>query len=53
MFQPWSSSKQEICSPVYHGGGTIGAKIFEFRLFDSLKNALSRTFRSPKLSLES
>ena len=53
-FQPPSSSKREVCNkPSISQSGTMVAKILDFRLFESLKNALSRTFCSPKLSLES
>ena len=37
-------------NPLYPGGGTIFVKIMDFRLFESLKRALSRAFYSPKLS---
>ena len=40
-------------NPVYPGGGTMVAKISDFRLFENLQNALFRTFFSPKISLES
>ena len=42
-----------VINPVYSGGGTMVVKIFDFRLFESLKSALPRTFSSPKLSLGS
>ena len=42
-----------VINPVYPVGGAIVAKLLDFRLFEDLKNALSRTFCSPKLSLES
>ena len=37
-------------NPLYPGGGTIIVKVMDFRLFESLKRALSRAFCSPKLS---
>ena len=40
-------------NPVHPGGGSMVSKILDFRFFESLKNALSRTFYSLKLSLES
>ena len=42
-----------VVNLAYPGGGTMLPKILDFRLFKSLKNALSRTFYSPRLSLES
>ena len=42
-----------VIDPVYSRGGTMFAKILDFRLFENLKNALSKTFYSTKLSLES
>ena len=42
-----------VINSVYPGGGTMLAQILDFRLFKSLKNALSRIFCSPKLSPES
>ena len=36
---------------VYPGGGILVAKILDVTLFGSLKNTLSKTFPSPKLSL--
>ena len=37
----------------YPWGGTMVAKILDFRLFEHLKNTLFRTFSSSKLSIES
>ena len=48
-----SQNGRIVINLVYLGGGTMVAKIFDFRFFESLKNAISRTFCSPKLSLES
>ena len=48
MFQPPSSSQWEVCNK-----SSNILEILGFRLFESLKNALSVTFCSPKLSLES
>ena len=42
-----------VINPVYPVGCTMVAKILNFKLFESLKNALSRTFCSAKLSLGS
>ena len=42
-----------VINPVYLAGGAIVAKLLDFRLFEDLKNALSTTFCSPKLSLGS
>ena len=42
-----------VINPVHPGGGTMDSKLWYFRLFKSLKNARSRTFQSPKLSLGS
>ena len=52
-FQPPSSSKQEVCNKPNLIGGTTGAKILDCRVFKNLKNAFSRTFCFPKLSLGS
>ena len=42
-----------VINPVYLAGGAIVAKLLDFRLFEDVKNTLSRTFCSPKLSLGS
>ena len=42
-----------IAKPVCSRGGTMVVKNLNFRFIESLKSALSRTFRSPKLSLGS
>ena len=42
-----------VINPVYAAGGTVVAKTLDFRLFENLKNALSKTFCSPKLFLGS
>ena len=42
-----------VLSTVYPGGGTMIAKILDFRLSENQKNALLRTCCSLKLSLES
>ena len=53
-FQPLSCSKWEVCNkPSISWRWQNVAKVLDFRLHESLKNALSRTFYSPKLSLES
>ena len=36
-----------VIYPVYPGGSTLVAKILDFRLFENLKNVLSKTFCSP------
>ena len=41
-----------VINPIYSGGGTMAVKILDFRLLESLKSALFRTFCSLKLSLE-
>ena len=42
-----------VINPVYLAGGAIVAKLLDFRLFEDVKNTLSRTFCSPKLYLGS
>ena len=42
-----------IINSVYSRDGAMVVKFLDFRLLESLKSALSRTFCSPKLSLES
>ena len=37
----------------YPRGGTLFAKILDFRLFERLKNAIYKPFWSPKLSMGS
>ena len=48
-----AQNERFVINPVYSRGSNMVVKILNFRLFESLKNALSRTFSSPKLSLES
>ena len=51
-----AQNERFIMKPVYLGGSTMvptRGKILNFRLSESLKNKLSRTFCSPKVSLES
>ena len=38
-----------VVKPVYPGGGIMLPKILDFRLYEILKTALSRTFCSPEL----
>ena len=53
-FQPPSSSNGRFCNkPNISWTGTLVAKILDFRLFESLKNASSKTFCFLKLSLGS
>ena len=47
------NGKFVINSVQYPRGGTMVAKILDFMLFESLEKALSRSFSSPKLFLES
>ena len=48
-----AQNRMFVINPVYSGAGTMVVKILDFRLFESLKSALSRTFCFPQLSLES
>ena len=48
-----AQNRRFVINPVYPGGGTLVAKILDFRLTESQKNAFSNTFCSPKLSLGS
>ena len=53
-FQSPSCSKQEVCNkPNITWRWHLGCQILDFRLFESLKNAPSKTFCSLKLSLGS
>ena len=44
--------RSDLINPVHLRGSTMAAKILDFRLSQSLKNALSRILNSPKVSLE-
>ena len=46
---PVARNRRFVINPVYSGAGTMIVKSLDFRLFESLKSALSRTFCSPKL----
>ena len=48
-----AQNERFIIYPAYPRGGTMVVKILDFKLFQSLKNGLFRTFCSPKLSLGS
>ena len=49
-----SQNGKFVINPVqYPRGGTMVAKILDFMLFESMEKALSRSFSSPKLFLES
>ena len=53
-FQP--QNERFVMKPVFLRGSTMvltGGKILYFRVFESSKNELSRTFCSPNLSIES
>ena len=46
-----AESGRFVVNLVYSGGGTMLPKILDFKLFEILKNALSRIFCSPELYL--
>ena len=48
-----AQNERPVINPVYLGGGTMVAKILDFRLFERIQYALFRTFCSPELSPES
>ena len=48
-----AQNRRFVINPIYSRGDTIVVKILDFRLFESLKKTLSRTFNSPKLSVGS
>ena len=51
---PLAQKGRFVMKPVFLGGGTMvpTGNISDFRLFESSKNELSRTFCSPNLSIE-